>query len=74
LEFERSDVKLTCYVDFDMGDSNKKLSLIAYVFTLCECAISWKFILQATIVLSTIETEYIIVIIVIEGIKEMILA
>jgi hypothetical protein len=71
LEFERSDVKLTCYVDFDMGDSNKKLSLIAYVFTLCECAISWKFILQATIVLSTIETEYIIVI---EGIKEIILA
>jgi hypothetical protein len=42
LEFERSDAKLTNYVDSDfMGDLDKRRSLTAYIFTLGGCAISW---------------------------------
>jgi hypothetical protein len=42
LEFERSDAKLTNYVDSDfMGDLDKRRSLTAYIFTLGGCAFSW---------------------------------
>ena len=42
-----------------IGDLDKKRFLTGYVFTLSGCAISWEATLQSTIVLSTIETEYV---------------
>lgn len=47
------------YVDFDYRDLDKRRSLIEYVFTLCDGAISWKTTLQSTVALSTIEAKYI---------------
>ena len=46
------------FVDSDfIGDLDKKIFLIGYVFTF-GCAISWEATLQSTIVLSTTETKY----------------
>lgn len=47
------------YVDFDyVGDLDKRRSTTGYVFTFSEGPISWKSVLQSTIALSTIKTEY----------------
>ncbi|RDY12700.1 hypothetical protein CR513_02471, partial [Mucuna pruriens] len=47
------------YVDSDYGgDLVRRRSLTCYVFTLYECAISWKATLQPTITLFTIEAKY----------------
>ena len=46
------------YVDFDYsGDLNKHRSTTRYVFTLAQ-AVSWRFIQQSTVTLSTTEAEY----------------
>ncbi|OMO73383.1 Integrase, catalytic core [Corchorus capsularis] len=56
------------YVDSDYaGDFIKRRSLACYIFTLYGCAIRWKATLQATVVLSTTEAEYMSLT---EGIKE----
>ena len=41
-----------------VGDLNKRWSTTDYVFTLEEAPVSWKSTLQSTVVLSTIEAEY----------------
>jgi len=46
-------------VDSDfVGDLDKRRSLAGYVFTLSECAISWKATLQSKVAFSTTEVEY----------------
>jgi hypothetical protein len=61
---------LTGYVDADFaGDLDKRRSLTGYVFTLGDCAISWKSTLQATVALSSTEAEYMAIT---EAIKEAI--
>ena len=58
------------YVDADYGgDLDRRMSLSAYIFTLCGFAISWYSSLQAIAVLSTTEAEYIVAT---EGMKEAI--
>ena len=58
------------YVDADYGgDLDRRRSLSAYIFTLCGSAISWYSSLQAIVVLSTNEAEYIAAT---EGMKEAI--
>jgi hypothetical protein len=47
------------YVDADYaGDLDQRRSMTGYVFTVAECAISWKAELQETVALSTTEAEY----------------
>ncbi|PHT50769.1 hypothetical protein CQW23_10516 [Capsicum baccatum] len=47
------------YVDSNFaGDHEKMRSLTVYVFTIGGYALSWKAILQSTVALSTIETNY----------------
>ena len=49
------------YVDSNyVGDIDKR-SLTSYVFTLSDSTISWKATIQPTIVLSTIEANYMVV-------------
>ena len=58
------------YVDSDYaGDLDNRKSLLAYMFTLSGCTISWKSTLQSTIILSTTEAEYMTIT---EAIKEAI--
>jgi hypothetical protein len=59
LEFRKSNEELTGYVDANFaGDIDKRRSLTDYVFTFGGCAINWNSQLQATIVLSSTEAEY----------------
>jgi hypothetical protein len=47
------------YVDSDYGgDLDRRRSLSGYVFTVGDCAVSWKARLQDTVALSTTEAEY----------------
>ena len=47
------------YSDSDYAsDLDRRRSLTGYVFTLSECAVSWKATLQSTVALSTTEAEY----------------
>ncbi|CAH9096877.1 unnamed protein product [Cuscuta epithymum] len=56
------------FVDSDYGgDLDRRRSLSSYIFTLCNCAISWKATLQSIATLSTTEAEYIAAT---EGVKE----
>jgi len=51
--------ELQGYVDADYaGDLDQRRSTTGYVFTVAECAISWKAKLQDTIALSMTEAEY----------------
>ena len=60
--FEKDSIgKQECigYVDYDYaGDLDKRQSTTGYVFTLFQAPVSWRSILQSTVTLSTIETEY----------------
>jgi hypothetical protein len=56
------------YLDY-VSDLGKRISLTGHVFTLLECANSWKATLQLTVVLSSIEVEYLVVV---EAMKEAI--
>ncbi|KAF2283669.1 hypothetical protein GH714_013649 [Hevea brasiliensis] len=61
LTFDRAKMSdlVISYVDSDFaGDLNKRRSLTGYSFTLSGSAINWKATLQATVALSTTETEY----------------
>lgn len=70
LVFGKGNESLVGYVDSDYaGDLDKRRSLSGYVFTLGNCAVSWKSTLQATIALSTTEAEYMAVT---EAVKEAI--
>jgi 23S rRNA U2552 (ribose-2'-O)-methylase RlmE/FtsJ len=70
LVFENGDGALTGYVDSAFGgDLDKRRSLTGYVFTLGECAISWKYQLQPIVALSSTEAEYMTIT---EAIKEVI--
>ncbi|KAF3617513.1 hypothetical protein FXO38_33951 [Capsicum annuum] len=58
------------YVDSDFaGDHDKRRSLTSYVFTIGDCAISWKATLQTTVALSTTRAKYVAII---EAFKEAI--
>ena len=47
------------YIDADYaGDLDQRRSTTGYMFTVAECAISWKVELQDTIALSTTKAEY----------------
>lgn len=47
------------YVDSDfVGDLAKRRSPIGYIITIGSCTINWKATLQNTVILSTIEAEY----------------
>ena len=50
-----------------VGDLNRRKSLSGYIFTLCNCAISWKTTLQPIATLSTTKAEYVAAI---EGVKK----
>ena len=70
LEFGKGNGPLTGYVDSDFGgDLDKRRSLTGYIFTLGDCAISWKSQLQPTVALSSTEAEYMAIT---EAIKEAI--
>ena len=62
LVFEKDSTgKQECvrYVDSDYaGDLDKCRSTMGYMFTLSQASVSWRFILQSTVALSTIEAEY----------------
>ncbi|KAL5574233.1 hypothetical protein UlMin_023830 [Ulmus minor] len=48
------------YVDSDFaGNKDKRRSTTSYIFTLCDCCVSWKSQLQSIVSLSTTEAEYI---------------
>jgi len=48
------------YVDLNYADDlDQRRSLLGYIFTLYNSAISWKATLQSIVALSTIEAEYI---------------
>ena len=58
------------YVDSDYaGDLDKRRPITGYVFTLFQAPVSWRSILQFTVVLSTTEAEYVAIK---EAIKEAI--
>ena len=57
---EKSRV-LQGYIDTDYsGDLDQRRFTTGYVFTVAECAISWKVELQDTIALSMTEAEYMV--------------
>jgi len=59
LKFGRTDKGLTGYVDSDFAiDLDKRRSLTGYVFTIGDCAVSWRAILQPIVALCTTEAEY----------------
>jgi hypothetical protein len=59
LKFGRTDKGLIGYVDSDYAaDLDKRRSLTGYVFTVGNCAMSWKATLQHVVALSTTEAEY----------------
>jgi ribonuclease HI len=57
--YGKSGDGLVGYVDSDYaGDLDRRRSLSGYVFTVGDCAVSWKACLQATVAMSTTEAEY----------------
>jgi len=64
LVFEKDSTgkqKCVRYVDSDYaGDLNKRQFTMGYVFTLSQAPVSWRSILQSTVVLSTTEAEYMV--------------
>ena len=62
LVFQRDhtcDQHVISFIDsYCVGDLNKRWSTTDYVFSLEEAPVSWKSTLQSTVVLSTIEAEY----------------
>ncbi|KAG8474632.1 hypothetical protein CXB51_031261 [Gossypium anomalum] len=59
LQFGKTKDRVIGYVDADFaGDLDRRRSLTGYVFTIGDCAISWKATLQTTVALSTTEAEY----------------
>lgn len=59
LKFGRTEKGLVGYVDSDYaGDLDKRRSLTGYVFTIGDCAVSWKAHLHDVVALSTTEAEY----------------
>ena len=49
----------TDYVDSDyIADLDKRRSTTEYVFTLSQVPVSWRYTLQSTVALSTVEAEY----------------
>jgi hypothetical protein len=57
--FGKSGDGLVGYVDSDYGgDLDRRRSLSGYVFTVGDCAVSWKARLQDIVALSTTEAEY----------------
>ena len=47
------------YIDSDyVGDLDRMMSLIGYIFMLNDCVVNWKVTLQSVEVLSTTESEY----------------
>lgn len=68
LRFGKTDSGVLGYVDSDYAkDLDKRRSITGYVFTLGNCAVSWKAQLQSTVALSTTEAEYMAVT---EAVKE----
>nr|GMD40766.1 Retrovirus-related Pol polyprotein from transposon TNT 1-94 [Ipomoea batatas] len=71
LVFDRSSsvsTDIVGFVDFDYGgDLDRRRSLSNYIFTLRNCAISWKAMHQYIAALSTTDAEYIAAI---KGVKE----
>jgi hypothetical protein len=62
LQFDRTRKGLVDYVDSDFAAKlDRRRSLAGYVFTVGECAVSWRACLQPTIAQSTTESEYIVV-------------
>jgi hypothetical protein len=51
-------LKLEGYSDADWGASEARKSISAYIFMLCNAAISWSSRKQSTTALSTTESEY----------------
>jgi hypothetical protein len=62
LQFDRTRKGLVDYVDSDFAAKlDRRRPLAGYVFTVGECAVSWRACLQPTIAQSTTEAEYIAV-------------
>jgi len=65
-----SKQKCLGYVDHDYaGDLDKRWSTMGFVFTLSQAPMSWRSILQSTIVLSITKAEYMVMM---EAMKEAI--
>jgi hypothetical protein len=59
LKFGRTGKGLVGYMDLDyVGDFDKRRSLTGYVFTVGDCAMSWRATLQPVVAQSTTEAEY----------------
>jgi hypothetical protein len=59
LKFGRTGKGLVGYVDSDYAaDLDKRRSLTGYVFTVGDCALSWRATLQLVVAQSTTEAEY----------------
>jgi hypothetical protein len=59
LSYGKSGDGLVGYVGSDYaGDLGRRRSLSGYVFTVGDCAVSWKACLQATVAMCTTEVEY----------------
>jgi hypothetical protein len=59
LKFGRTGKGLVGYMDLDyVGDLDKRRSLIGYVFTVGDCAVSWRVTLQPVVAQSTTKAEY----------------
>jgi ATP-binding cassette subfamily B (MDR/TAP) protein 1 len=59
LKFGRTGKGLVGYVDSDYAaDLDKKRSLTSYVFTVGDCAVSWRATLQPVVAQSTTKGEY----------------
>jgi hypothetical protein len=59
LKFDRTEKGLVGYVVSDYAaDLDKRRSLTGYVFTVVDCAVSWRAILQPVVAQSTTEAEY----------------
>jgi hypothetical protein len=69
LTFSGSKLKLEGYSDADWGASEDRKSISAYIFMLCNAAISWSSRKQSTTALSTTESEYMAMV---QALKEII--
>jgi hypothetical protein len=59
LKFGRTGNGLVGYMDLDYAaDLNKRRSLTGYVFTVGDCGVSWRAMLQPVVAQSTTEAEY----------------
>ena len=68
--FGDKDESVVGYTDLDyVGNLDKRRSTSSYVFTFTRGAVSWRSRLQDSVVLSTIEAEYVVAI---EACKEAI--